>query len=234
MSHLIVTIDGPAGSGKTTVSCLLAKKLKFIHLNSGILYRSVARAAYDNGITFSDEKALIDLAKSAKFDFHLDSSDFHTTVEVEFSSLPNYSLDIESIYEDISSRGASEVATIESIRSVLTDTQRAISEHNSLVLEGRDAGTVVFPDAPFKFYLDASFDERVKRRVQQQYSVYENDKEFMELFKKIKADMQSRDDRDSSREASPLSIPEDAMVVDTDGVSIPEVVNILYEAVSKQ
>ena len=234
MTNTIVTIDGPAGSGKTTVSSLLAKKLKFIHLNSGILYRSLAKAAYDHNISYDDENALLELARGAKFDFRLDSSDFHTTVEVKFSGLPDYSIDTGDIYDKVSSDGASKVGTIRSLREILTDIQRSVSENKSLVLEGRDAGTVVFPDATYKFYLDASFEERAKRRVLQRFSIKEDQAEFHDLVEEISAEMQLRDERDSRREESPLSIPHGARVINTDGLEISEVVNLLYEIVNKK
>ncbi|HMO17109.1 MAG TPA: (d)CMP kinase [Oligoflexia bacterium] len=165
--HVIITIDGPAGSGKSTIASKLAQRLGFIHLNSGILYRAIGRIANEKGVSHDDEKGLIYLCSSAKFDFSLDPGNFRTRVTLNFPSLGNYSLNPEELYGEECSHWASLVGTSKAVREALTSFQRELGSRNSLVLEGRDAGSVVFPDADFKFYLDASLDERVRRRALQ-------------------------------------------------------------------
>jgi CMP/dCMP kinase len=124
----IVTIDGPAGSGKSSVSEELARRLEFIHLNSGIMYRVVARAALDHNLDLDNRSVLVELANSAKFDFNLNSSDFRTRVEVLFSHLPDYDICLSRVYDEDCSRAASTVAVIAEVREILTAKQRALGQ----------------------------------------------------------------------------------------------------------
>jgi CMP/dCMP kinase len=231
---IIVTIDGPAGSGKSSVSKKLAEKLKFIHLNSGLMYRVIARAAIDRGLDLNDIEGLSALAEAAGFDFNLDSSDFRTRVEVIFSDDASYRIPEESVYDEQSSQGASRIAMYPAVREVLSRKQREVGTNSSLVLEGRDAGTVVFPDADFKFYLETSLDERVWRRLSQLTGRERSDPEVRERFEEGKAKILERDKRDMSRDASPLRIPEGAEVIHTDALSEQEVVSELFSRVMKK
>lgn len=232
---MIITIDGPAGSGKSTVSAQLAEKLGFLHLNSGLLYRAIARAAKENSISYENESRLVSLAKAAEFDFNLDPSDFRTRVELKFPSLGDYSLHADELHAEEWSRGASVIGTLPHLRVALSDAQRKLGESYSMVLEGRDAGSVVFPNADFKFYLETSLEERVRRRLLQHGSVSDgkslDPKEFEALKEQVKKDMIERDGRDSSREASPTIVPKDAVLIKTDGLNVQEVVDKVYNIV---
>jgi cytidylate kinase len=230
---MVITIDGPAGSGKSSVSKELAKKLGFVHLNSGLMYRAIARAAIDSGLSLDDIEGLRALANEAEFDFHLDSGDFRTRVEVKFSNRPGYRLDLDGIYDDPVSSASSRIATFSGVRDVLSEKQRTFATRSDLVLEGRDAGTVVFPDAKFKFYLDTSLDERVWRRLVQISGLERSDARLMERFDEVKEQVLERDRRDMSREASPLRVADGAEVISTDALSEQEVVDLLYGKVLK-
>jgi cytidylate kinase len=230
----IVTIDGPAGSGKSTVAEELARRLEYIHLNSGVMYRAVARAALDHNIDLDNRQVLMELANSAEFDFHLNSSDFRTRVEVLFSHLPDYDICLSKVYDEDCSSAASTLAVIAEVREILTAKQRVLGRRENMVLEGRDAGTVVFPGADFKFYLETSLDERVWRRVSQQSGLQRDDPSAKEKFLEMKRQILERDDRDSSREASPLRVPEGAHVVVTDNLSVDEVVEHLSRIINAE
>jgi len=232
---MIITIDGPAGSGKSTVSAQLAEKLRFLHLNSGLLYRAIARAAKENAISYENESGLVSLARAAEFDFNLDPSDFRTRVELKFPALGDYSLHADDLHAEEWSRGASVIGTLPDLRAALSAAQRKLGESFSMVLEGRDAGSVVFPNADFKFYLETSLEERVRRRLLQHSSLSDgkslHPKELEALKEQVKKDMLERDRRDSSREASPTVIPEDAVLIKTDGLSVLEVVDKVFSLV---
>lgn len=228
---VVIAIDGPAGSGKTSLAKALARKLRYIHLNSGLMYRVVAQAALDKGVSWDDVGGLVSLANDAEFDFHLNSGDFRTLVEVKLSSDASYIVPMDKIYGELASQGASKIAVIPEVRSVLSEKQREVGRVNSVVLEGRDAGSVVFPDADFKFYLEASIEERVWRRLTQLTGLERTDPELLKRFEEIRSEVQERDHRDMSREASPLSLAEGAEVILTDTYSEEEVLELLYHKV---
>jgi cytidylate kinase len=205
--RIAVAIDGPAGSGKSTVARLAAERLGFLHVNSGAMYRAIAWWARQNGTPLDDAAKLTELARAAEMSLErgrviLNGSD---------------------ITDEIAALGeaASQVATVRGVREALVDKQRAYRQASSVVMEGRDVGTVVFPDAEVKIYLDASPRERAGRR---------RDEHGGDL-EAIAQQIAERDDRDRTRADSPLRQAPDAMYVDTDGKSIDEVVEIVLKAV---
>jgi cytidylate kinase len=231
---MIITIDGPAGSGKSTIAKEVAKKLKFIHLNSGLLYRAVAKASYDLSISHENEARLGDLARSLKFDFELNLLDFTTNTKIIYLN-DNLVLEPELLLSEKWSQAASKISVYSSVRNILTAVQRECGVKNSLVLEGRDSGSVVFPEADYKFYLKAPLMERVKRRVAQEMSGKNISLDFYaEIESKILEDIKSRDFRDSSREVSPHIVPFDARVIDTENLTVYQVVEAINNEIASK
>lgn len=238
----IITIDGPSGCGKSSVSASLARKLKFIHLNSGLLYRVIAKASNELNSAIENPDEIAKLLEDVKFDFNLDSGDFRTHVRVKFVSNPSLTvyfggLNFSELYDELTTKGASLIATYLEVRRVLSDVQRAAALEHDMVLEGRDAGTVVFPDANFKFYLDASLEERALRRFLQAKSLERTESNISDAlkdksFEDLKQKLSERDKRDSTRSFSPLRIADDAEVINTDLLSEQEVVELLYSKVA--
>lgn len=218
----IVTIDGPAGSGKSTVAQKLAKRLGFIHLNSGLLFRSTAFHLMEKfGAELGKDVELeaIKVAKELKFSFSL-GNDSGTLFKVNGQDLTN-----KLTSEDVG-RLASQVAVASSLRNIFLEVQREIARNYSCVVEGRDAGTVVFPNASYKFYLSASLNTRAQRRFDQ-LGLNDDVKEL----ERIKKDIAERDYRDSTREVAPSVAAVDAHLIDTDQLNVDQVVDQLVTIV---
>ena len=217
VSH-VVTIDGPGGAGKGTVSQLLADKLGWNLLDSGALYRVLALAAQNNDVSLDDEVGLSRLA--IKLDVSFQASK---------SSLPRVMLDNSDVTDRIRTEdvgnNASKVAAFNGVREALLQRQKAFQVAPGLVADGRDMGTVVFPAAPVKFYLTASADERAQRRYKQL-----KDKGIGANLADLLVDIQARDKRDMERTVAPLKPAEDAVVIDSSDMTIDEVLtNVLAE-----
>ena len=222
---MIITIDGPAGSGKSTVARKIANKLGFIHLNSGALFRAVAVAAASAGVDLGDEAAVFDVAKRLQFSFFITA--FLATGESTTQLLVNGEDWSNRLSSEDAGALASKVAVLPKVRQLLLEVQRAEGSKHSLVLEGRDAGSIIFPNAEAKFYLDAPLDLRAGRRFSELYpgSV---DLEGA-TFEAVRADLMERDRRDSSREIAPQIVPDGAIVIDTEQLGIDEVVQQILD-----
>ncbi len=210
----IVAIDGPSGVGKTTISRVVAEKLGLRYINTGAMYRAMALAADEAGVDIHSEDALKDFCSNARINF--DSATGCISVNgMEYTG---------RIRSQKAAALASIVSARESVRDFLVAYQRTFGGSGSIIMEGRDIGTVVFPDADIKFFLDASHDARARRR-------------HLELAPKEKAgheevskEIKARDRRDRERDASPLKAAEDAIRIDTTEMGIDEVVKkILVE-----
>jgi cytidylate kinase len=199
---IIIAIDGPAGSGKSTTAKEVAKRLGFLYVDTGSMYRAVTLAAIRNKVTPSNEKEVVNIAKQSVIDFKLNAGEVSTFLNGEDVS--------EEIRSSKVSKFVSPISAIPGVREVLVEQQRKIGSKNDVVMEGRDIGTFVFPDADFKFYLDADIKERTKRRSKD----YRRVGQSLELSE-IERELRERDRIDSSRAYSPLKKANDAIVIDT-------------------
>ena len=208
-----MTIDGPSGAGKSTVSRLLAKRAGFVRLDTGAMYRACALAARRAGIPWSDGDALGRLCGRLSMEFRPADGELRLFLSEEDVSGPIRSPEV--------GMGASEVSAHGPVRDSLVALQRRMGERGGVVLEGRDTGTVVFPDAEVKFYLDAQAAVRAMRRYLEWGA--EAGKPFEEVFREVLR----RDIQDSTREHSPLSVPPGAIRIDSTNLSAGEVVDAM-------
>lgn len=209
---MIIAIDGPSGAGKSTLGKMLAKKLNLLYLDTGAMYRAVALAVTRANIEFDDKEATAAIAENAQIDLigepdamkvFLDGDD----VSVEIRTLE-------------AAKAASEVSTISEVRKIMVEHQRAIGENapKGCVLEGRDIGSVVFPNADIKFFLTAKPEARARRRFLEDQA-----KGRISTYAQTLAEINERDERDVSRADSPLVIAENAVVIDTSELDLTEV-----------
>jgi cytidylate kinase len=218
----VITVDGPSGAGKGTISHMLADHLGWHFLDSGALYRVTGQACAIEGISWEDQPAVTEVARS---------------LDVRFTTAPDGEILVAYKGVDVSSdirteeggRGASTVAAIPAVREALLQRQREFQQAPGLVADGRDMGTVVFHDAPLKFFLVASAAERAERRYKQLIAKGKN-----VSLPRLLADIQERDERDSSREISPLVPAEDAIVIDSTAMPIREVFELVMQKVSEK
>ncbi|WP_447896088.1 (d)CMP kinase [Vreelandella sp. GE22] len=210
----VLTIDGPGGAGKGTISSLIAERLGWHLLDSGALYRLTAQAAVKHDVALDDEAALKRLAAELDVAFPVTDGAPRTLLEGEDVTL--------TIRTEQAGERASRVASLPGVRQGLLERQRDFCKAPGLVADGRDMGTVVFPDAPLKVFLTASAEERARRR-HQQLQEAGVDASLSSLLKEI----QARDARDTQRSVAPLKPADDAITLDTTRLSIPEVVDQL-------
>lgn len=207
----VITVDGPSGAGKGTISHMLADTLGWHFLDSGALYRVTGQACLMEGVSWDDHPAVTEVAR------HLDVS-FSAAEDGEIL-VACKGIDVSrEIRTEEGGRGASTVAAIPSVREALLQRQREFRRAPGLVADGRDMGTVVFPDAPLKFFLTASAGERARRRHKQLIAKGES-----VSLPRLLEDIEERDARDSSRAVSPLVPAEDAIVIDSTATPIPQV-----------
>jgi len=216
---LLVTIDGPAGAGKTTVSRRLAQLLDYRYVDTGALYRAVAWAAREAGIGPTDDAALGELCRSLQLEFHRSDSGMRL--------LLNRCDITDRIRTPEISMLASAVSARPAVRSCLLGLQRELGRAKCAVFEGRDMGTVVFPEADVKFYLDASPEIRALRRYRE---LQPNNPQQLAA---VQADMRRRDESDSTRQHAPLKPAADAVVIDSTDLSIEAVVEAMQEHIRK-
>ena len=208
---IILTIDGPGGAGKGTVSRLLADKLGWHYLESGALYRALAVAAIQRKINLENESALVNLARTMNLQFETKQGDHKVVLD---------GVDItEGLGSEVCGNTASKIAGNSLIREVLVEKQRAFQQPPGLVAEGRDMGTVIFPGAKYKVFLTASVDERAQRRYLQLKQTDNN-----VSLDVIRHEIEQRDLRDTNRNVAPLKQAEDAILIDCTKITINDVV----------
>jgi len=217
-SKLTIAIDGPAGAGKSTIAKLVAQRLGYRHLDTGAMYRAVTWKAIQEGVCISSEEALGKLSEEIKIEIGNDSRIF---------------IDGEDITEKIRSpevdRAVSPVSKVAEVREELVAQQRRMALGKAVVMEGRDIGTVVLPQADVKIYLTASLEERARRRVKQL-----KEKGISVDLETVIAEIKRRDSMDSERALAPLRKADEAVLIDTTSMSIEGVVEAVLEQVERR
>lgn len=211
----VVAIDGPGGAGKTTIAKLLAKRLGYLHLNTGSMYRAVTFEAINQNIDFNNIDKLIQIAEQAQIDFNKNGD----------ICLNNKNIN-EKIRTKKINKYVSKVAAIKKVREILVDKQRELAKEKKVVMDGRDITTVVLPKAENKFFLTASLEIRAKRRYKELKS-----KGKSPNFDEIKTSIAKRDKLDKEREHSPLKKADDAILIDTSNLTIAEVLEKLLSKI---
>jgi len=218
---LTIAIDGPAGAGKSTIAARLARKLGYVNLESGAMYRALALKAIRNDISFDDEPALLALAQRSKV--RLEPTREGNRVFLDGMDVS------QRIREQDVTNAASRVSIHPSVRQWMVERQRELGTGGGVIMEGRDIGTKVFPHAEVKVFLDAHPEVRQQRRVLQRA-----EKGIQAEPQRIAAELQERDLRDRTRAASPLVAAEDAVIIDSSQLSIDQVVDKVEELVRKK
>lgn len=217
MKPLTIAIDGPSGAGKGTVARVVAKRLGYRHVDSGAMYRAVGWKALRDGVRLDDELRVADIAVIS----HLTVTDEAVTIDGTDVTRAIRTPEID--------RAATAVARLPQVRAALVVRQRGLGEHGGIVMEGRDIGTVVFPHADVKVYLDASPDERARRRAHDPAH-----SGGPSAVADVATALTARDELDRTRTVSPLYAAEDAVVIDTTGKSIEDVVAAVMQLVDKK
>ena len=212
MTALQIAIDGPAGAGKSTTAKETAKRLKYLYIDTGAMYRAVALLAIRQSVAFDDEKALTEIAEKADITLRQEGEKYLVFIDGEDVS--------EAIRRPEVGNAASPVSANPGVRQVLVEKQQAMAAKGGVVMDGRDIGTVVLPDADCKIFLTASLDVRAQRRVLELQA-----KGLDVDFEQVKKDVRERDERDSSRAASPLKQADDAVLIDSSDMTFEEVVS---------
>lgn len=212
----LIAIDGPSGVGKSTVAMALAAKLGFRYINTGAMYRALALAADESGVDITDNEALKRFSASVKLEFD-------STKGALIINGRDFSADVKT---QMAGRLASVLSANPSIRELLVSFQRSLGQEGGIVMEGRDIGTVVFPDAELKIFLDASHEVRAERR-------HLELKGEMDTRADVSAEIKERDRRDTERKESPLKMAEDAVRIDTSELGIIDVVERAIDCARK-
>jgi cytidylate kinase len=218
--HLVIAIDGPAGSGKTTVAMEVTRKLGIYHIDTGAMYRALALVAIKKGIDISDENSVKKMLDDVKLEYIPEKDGYELYLDGDEVS--------DKIRTKKVTKASSDISVHASVREYMVPIQRKLGGKYDIVMEGRDIGTVVFPDAQVKVYLTASLLERTRRRMKQDGISYSPTG-----FKKTMDDIEERDENDSNRAFAPLRPARDAKIIDTTCLSFDDVVNMVTEEVRR-
>jgi CMP/dCMP kinase len=216
---MIIAIDGPAGSGKSTVAKFIAKRLNYRYIDTGAMYRAVAWSAEKKDIDLSDENAVGQWVTQLKIEFVADPAGQQVKVNGENAT--------GLLKNEVVGRGAAKVAAQKRVREILVAKQQEIGQSGNVVMDGRDIGTQVFPNAEVKFFMDADAEERGKRR----YLELKEKNQDVDL-ENIIAEIKQRDHEDRTRAISPLCPAEDAIKIDTTKFAIEEVIDKVMEQIN--
>ena len=207
---MIIAIDGPSGAGKSTLGRIIARELGYLYIDTGAMYRAVALAVLESNTSLNDAESVAAVAESADIKLEGDPDSLRVSLDGRDVS--------EEIRTEAVSHASSVISTIPLVRRTLVERQRRMGQHGRVVLDGRDIGTVVFPNADIKFFLTARPQERAERRFKEE-RLRERDVTYEETL----TDITARDHRDSTRADSPLAIADQAVVIDSTDFSIEEV-----------
>lgn len=219
---MIIAIDGPSGAGKSTLGKMLAKKLNLLYLDTGAMYRAVALAVTRADVGFDDVKNVAEISETAKIELTGTPDAMKVMLDGDDVSVEIRTLEV--------AQAASVVSTISEVRRIMVDHQRKLGESSptGCVLEGRDIGSVVFPNADIKFFLTATPDARARRRFMEDQS-----KGRISTYEQTLAEINERDKRDTTRVDSPLTISDDAVVIDTSELDLSEVFETMIAKINE-
>ena len=208
---MIIAIDGPSGAGKSTVAKLLSKELGFDYIDTGAMYRALAYKAYQQNIDIN-ENDIEEMLKTTNITYY-DNQIYLDGENIE-----------KQIREEVISKVSSKISALKNVREKMVELQRKIAADKNVILDGRDIGTIVFPNADYKFFITASMEERAKRRFEQlKANNIEAD------YKIVLQDIIKRDENDSTRQFSPLRMAEDALLIDTTNLDIQSVIKTIAQ-----
>jgi cytidylate kinase len=212
---LSIAIDGPAGAGKSTVAKKIAKKLNLEYIDTGAMYRAFTLKVLENGLDPKNEDEVLSLLESTNISF----SNNHVYLDGKIVD--------EEIRNDYINKNVSYVSSYSKVRKKMVELQQEMAKNNNVIMDGRDIGTVVLPNATYKFFITAQPEERGKRRYKELIEKGETDVVLSDIID----DINRRDKIDSSREESPLTIPDDAIVIDSTNLTVDEVVDLILELI---
>jgi len=219
---MIIAIDGPAGAGKSTVGKKTAQKLGFLYIDTGAMYRALTLKAIEENVAISDTASIVELAKKTTIDL-VNNSDGTLAVFLDSRDVS------KAIRQPRITGSVSDIAKIKEVRQIMVSLQRKLGKQKDAVLDGRDIGTVVFPEADKKFYVDADFKERVRRRFEELKGLGQEI-----TFEAVEKDLRNRDTIDSTRAVAPLKKADDAIYLDTTKMSIEEVVDTILKYIKNK
>ena len=209
---MIVAIDGPAGSGKGTVTKLIAKRMGLINLDTGATYRCVALETIRRGLTLEEKQKIIDLVDDLDIEFEYENDDIKVFLNGEDVTSEIRNMEVTKI--------VSQVSSIVAVRLKMVELQRRMAKGKDVIMEGRDIGTYVFPNADVKIYLDADIEERAKRRFKEN-----QEKGIDSSYEEVLENIKLRDENDKNKEIGSLKIADDAIIVDSSKLTIEEMTN---------
>ena len=215
---IIIAIDGPAGSGKSTTAREVARRLNFTYIDTGAMYRAITLAVIRQNVAVEDYQSVIKIAEQADIQFEWADGNLRTILNGEDVSNEIRSAQVARLVSPVSAIGG--------VRDILVKRQREMAKTANIVMEGRDIGTNVFPDADFKFYLEADLETRARRRIKDYQKIGQN-----LSITEIMTEIEQRDKIDSSREHSPLKKAPDAIVIDTSNLKFEEQVEMIIQIV---
>lgn len=215
---IVIAIDGPAGSGKSSTAREVARRLGFTYIDTGAMYRAITLMVLRSETAVDDPVAVTDLAQKANIQFKWIDENLHTILDGEDVSIQIRSAEVAQLVSPVSAIG--------SVREIMVQRQREMARAGNIVMEGRDIGTNVFPDADFKFFLVANLETRARRRISDYQKIGQN-----LTIPEIMAEIRKRDEIDSSRQHSPLKKAADAIIIDTSDLQFEEQVGMILDII---